>query len=217
MIGMLSMVVIGVGTMFHDVKTSIECLAGVVVFLGSLVADRYPQTAPVTATDLTDRPFGRLRVVALRHRDAEKRAGVAPTPSLRKAHSRSRQRAQSEILRSCGCLRYQRAAAATEKDCTTHGFAPKYEKRPPEYKAWGGYVQRCTNPKCHSYDDYGGRGIIVCRRWLANSRISMPDMGPRPSKHDARSRRQRRTLSPTNCRWATAREQARKQAEQTVA
>lgn len=41
MIGMLSMVVIGVGTMFHNVRTFHRiALVGVVVLFGSLVADR---------------------------------------------------------------------------------------------------------------------------------------------------------------------------------
>jgi hypothetical protein len=27
-------------------------------------------------------------------------------------------------------------------------------------------IQRCTNPKSKSYENYGGRGIKVCDRWL---------------------------------------------------
>jgi hypothetical protein len=27
-------------------------------------------------------------------------------------------------------------------------------------------VQRCTNPNCPQWQDYGGRGIVVCKEWI---------------------------------------------------
>src|ERR1700722_18905761 len=42
-------------------------------------------------------------------------------------------------------------------------------KRQPyliEHAAWRNMVQRCVNPKNQAYNSYGGRGIIVCDRWL---------------------------------------------------
>jgi len=41
-----------------------------------------------------------------------------------------------------------------------HGYAAT-----PVYYAWGHMLQRCYNPKCKDYKDYGGRGIVVCDEW----------------------------------------------------
>lgn len=34
------------------------------------------------------------------------------------------------------------------------------------YNIYHGMKERCLNPKCHSYTDYGGRGITICKEWL---------------------------------------------------
>ena len=34
------------------------------------------------------------------------------------------------------------------------------------YSAWTHMKQRCLNPKCASYKDYGGRGISICSEWV---------------------------------------------------
>ena len=36
----------------------------------------------------------------------------------------------------------------------------------PLYKCWDSIKQRCFNPKCSAYSDYGGRGITICEEWL---------------------------------------------------
>lgn len=63
---------------------------------------------------------------------------------------------------SCGCFH--------QKLLTTHGYSTDgvYYRL---YRCWADIKQRCTNPKLPSYDDYGGRGIKMCDRWL----ISFPD------------------------------------------
>ena len=33
------------------------------------------------------------------------------------------------------------------------------------YWAWKAIKQRCKNPKCRAYKNYGGRGISVCKEW----------------------------------------------------
>jgi hypothetical protein len=40
---------------------------------------------------------------------------------------------------------------------------------------------RCTVPTNPAYDDYGGRGITVCARWLGSVVAFVEDMGPKPS------------------------------------
>lgn len=48
------------------------------------------------------------------------------------------------------------------------------------YRSWDAMKQRCTNPKNSRWDDYGGRGVAVCSRWLDFANF-LADMGVRPS------------------------------------
>ncbi len=52
----------------------------------------------------------------------------------------------------------------------------------PEYRIWTSLIQRCRNPGCREYPHYGGRGVRVCRRWLARQGFAnfLADVGPRP-------------------------------------
>jgi hypothetical protein len=79
----------------------------------------------------------------------------------------------------------------------------------PEYHAWRGMMSRCYNPKSSGYKYYGGRGITVCERWKNSSNSFMEDMGPRPSpKHSVDRINNDGNYEPSNCRWATWKEQA---------
>lgn len=81
------------------------------------------------------------------------------------------------------------------------------ERHAPEYWAWQHMRARCNNPKHKSFKNYGGRGIVVCKRW--NSYASfLADMGRRPSaKHSLERKNNDRHYCPGNCKWATKSEQ----------
>jgi hypothetical protein len=69
--------------------------------------------------------------------------------------------------------------------------------------------QRCSNPKHRSYQDYGGRGISVCKAWAESFETFLADMGQRPSsKHTIERNDTNKNYEPGNCRWATVLEQA---------
>lgn len=68
--------------------------------------------------------------------------------------------------KSCGCFNLEIHR--------THGRA-----QTKDYHSWEAMWQRCTNPKCRSYKNYGARGISICERWKSFANF-FADMGQCP-------------------------------------
>lgn len=103
---------------------------------------------------------------------------------------------------SCGCLNRELSASRLKIAATTHGL-----KGSSEHTAWVSMVQRCSNPSAVGYENYGGRGIQVCERWLKFENF-YADMGPRPDGLSLDRIDNNKGYEPGNCRWATKVEQA---------
>ncbi len=101
---------------------------------------------------------------------------------------------------SCGCL----WSEVIRKANTTHG----YPRKSLTYRTWSMMKARCYIPSCSSYSYYGGKGIKVCDRWRLSFQNFLDDMGPRPSKEITLDRLNGEgQYEPSNCRWATKKEQ----------
>jgi hypothetical protein len=75
----------------------------------------------------------------------------------------------------------------------------------PLYHTWRTMKRRCENP---NDKDYGGRGIKVCERWRNSYDAFVADMGPKPTpKHSIDRINNDGNYEPSNCRWATMKEQ----------
>lgn len=96
----------------------------------------------------------------------------------------------------------------------THGLTGT-----PEHRAWCGMMTRCywSKPGDRNFALYKGAGVGVDPRWHEFLAFR-EDMGPKPSPRHSLDRfpDAAGNYGPGNCRWATAKQQARNWATRNV-
>lgn len=115
----------------------------------------------------------------------------------------SRKRIRTDALGSgdtlsCGCWAKELNAKAHTKSNLS---------RTSIYRIWWHIIDRCYNPECHAYDNYGARGIKMHDRWKqsvnAFSEDIKSEIGERPSgEHELDRIDNDGNYEPGNVRWA---------------
>jgi hypothetical protein len=87
----------------------------------------------------------------------------------------------------------------------------KSKRKPRErlYNIWLHVKDRCLNPNCDSYHNYGGRGITVCEEWR-NSYQTFREWALQNGYSDELTIDRLNVngnYEPSNCRWLTRKEQ----------
>lgn len=85
----------------------------------------------------------------------------------------------------------------------THGMTDS-----PAYISWKSMKTRCLNSRASNYSNYGKKGIKVCKRWLKFENF-FEDMKARPQGTTLDRIDAAGNYEPSNCRWATFKQQAR--------
>ena len=153
--------------------------------------------------DQTGKRFGRLTVISLAGKNLHGQTKWLLKCDCGKEITKPSFYFVNGHTTSCGC--YHKEVVNRPR---THGYCR--DGKTVEYKTWVGIKKRCYNQNNKDYHHYGGRGIVMCPRWLESFENFLADMGLRPhSKLSIERVDNEKGYEPGNCIWATQKVQRR--------
>lgn len=156
----------------------------------------------IAPKDITGEIFGKLTVVGFSHFISGSRSYWTCKCECGNTKIISLHNLRTGDTKSCGCIHKKQLIARNE----SHKLS-----RHPLYGIWIGMKKRCYNPNTEFYYCYGGIGVIICDEWLNDFKAFYNwaiANGWKKGLSIDRFPNNEGNYEPTNCRWATWREQA---------
>lgn len=160
------------------------------------------RTSEASIIDLSGRRFGRLKVISRISKMGEKALYECKCDCENRANVLGCNLVTG-TTESCGCIRRENTGILSYK----HGL-----RNERLYQTWCNMKSRCYNPNNKRYENYGGRGIRVCKEWKDNFKTFYDWAMANGYRDDLTIDRidNDGNYEPKNCRWVTLSENSTK-------